>query len=162
MPETKKFLLTRETYEKKQEERKQLNSYLHTEIAKKIAEARAQGDLSENADYDAAMDEQAEVAEKIKELDNMLNNAEISDVDMKTIDRSKVSLGASVTILDTEYDEEETYKLVGSTEANSQLGLISNESPVGMALLGKTEGDTVSVSLENGGSINYKILKIEY
>lgn len=162
MPETKKYLLTKETFEKKQEERKQLNSYLHTEIARKIAEARAQGDLSENADYDAAMDEQAEVAAKIKELDEMLMNAEISDVDIDKLDRNKVSLGATVTILDTEFDEEEKYKLVGSTEANSQAGLISNESPVGKALIGKEKGDTVVVPLESGGTITYKIVNIEY
>ena len=162
MPETKKYLLTKETFEKKQEERKQLNSYLHTEIARKIAEARAQGDLSENADYDAAMDEQAEVAAKIKELDEMLMNAEISDVDIDKLDRNKVSLGATVTILDTEFDEEEKYKLVGSTEADSQAGLISNESPVGKALIGKEKGDTVIVSLESGGTITYKIVNIEY
>lgn len=162
MAEQKKYLLSQETYDKYVEERKELNTYLHVEIAKKIQEARAQGDLSENADYDAAMDEQAEVDSKIKKLDEYINNAQIVETQIGSIDRSKVNVGAQVTLLDTEYDEEETYTIVGSTEANSRENKISNESPVGKALLGHAADETVTVVLPNGGSVVYKILNIRY
>jgi len=162
MAEQKKYLLSQETYDKYVEERKALNTYLHVDIAKKIQEARAQGDLSENADYDAAMDEQAEVDSKIKKLDEYINNAEIVEAQIASADKNKVNVGSKVTILDTEYDEEETYTIVGSTEANSRENKISNESPVGQALLGHSVNDVVTISLPNGGNVVYKILKIQY
>lgn len=162
MSNTKKYLLTRETYDKYVEERAALNTYLHVDIAKKIQEARAQGDLSENADYDAAMDEQAEVDSKIKKLDEYINNAEIVDSSNASIDKTVVNVGSSVKVLDTEYDEEDNFLIVGSTEANSREGKISNESPVGKALLGHKEGDTVVVELPNGGTVTYKVLNVQF
>jgi len=147
MAEQKKYTLSKKTYEEYKSERDRLNSYLHVDIAKKIAEARAQGDLSENADYDAAMDEQAEVAARIKQLDEYINNAEITE-------------SVVIKVLDLEYDEEETYTIVGSTEANSRENKISNESPVGKALLNGKEGEEVKVELPNGSFVIYKVLEI--
>lgn len=160
--ETKKFLLTKESYDKNVQERDRLIKYLRKDIAEKIKVAREQGDLSENADYDAAMDEQAEVDSKIKELEKIINNAEIVDITDSEIDTNKVGIGATVTIRDLDYDETETYKIVGSTEADSRNGKISNESPVGAALIGHKKNDKVVVALPNGGTANYKILSIDF
>ena len=127
------------------------------EVAAKIKEAREQGDLSENAEYDAAKDEQRDIEARIEELEKILKNAEV--VVEEEADLDKVSIGCSVKILDCEFDEELEYKIVGSTEANSLKGKISNESPVGKALLGKQVGDTVTVETP-AGEFSYKVLSI--
>ena len=127
------------------------------EVAEKIKEAREQGDLSENAEYDAAKDEQRDIEARIVDLEKLLKNAEVVVED--EIDLDKISIGCQVKVLDVEEDEEMEFKIVGSTEANSLDGKISNESPVGRALLGKKAGETVDVETQ-AGVIQYKILDI--
>ncbi|MBO5227651.1 MAG: transcription elongation factor GreA, partial [Lachnospiraceae bacterium] len=121
-------------------------------------EAREQGDLSENAEYDAAKDEQRDIEARIEELEKILKNAEVIDED--EIDLDKISIGCVVKVYDCEFEEELDFKIVGSTEANSLQGQISNESPVGMALLGKKKGDVVTVETQ-AGSMQYKVLGIQ-
>ena len=146
----KKNLLTYEGLQKLESERK--------EVAQKIKEAREQGDLSENAEYDAAKDEQRDIEARIDEIEKILKNAEV--VVEEEVDLDKISVGCRVKILDMEYDEELDYKIVGSTEANSLKGKISNESPVGKALLGAKVGEVVTVETQ-AGDLNYKVLEIQ-
>ena len=127
-------------------------------MSDKIKEAREQGDLSENAEYDAAKDEQRDIAARIEEIEKILKNAEVVVED--EVDLDKVSVGCKVKVYDVEFDEEMEFRLVGSTEANSLEGKISNESPVGKALIGAKKGDTVSVEMPSG-VMEYKILEIE-
>ena len=147
----KKNILTYEGLKKLEDELEELKVVKRKEVSQKIKEAREQGDLSENAEYDAAKDEQRDIEARIEELEKILKNAEV--------DLDKVSIGCQVKILDCEFDEELEYKIVGSTEANSLKGKISNESPVGKALLGKKIGDTVTVSTP-AGEFSYKIISI--
>ena len=134
----KKNILTYEGLKKLEDELENLKVVRRKEVSQKIKEAREQGDLSENAEYDAAKDEQRDIEARIEELEKILKNAEV--VVEEEADLDKVSIGCSVKILDCEFDEELEYKIVGSTEANSLKGKISNESPVGKALLGKKVG----------------------
>jgi transcription elongation factor GreA len=127
-------------------------------VAQKIKEAREQGDLSENAEYDAAKDEQRDIEARIEELEKILKNAEV--VDEEEVDLDKINIGCRVKILDIEYNEELEYKIVGSTEANSLAGKISNESPVGRAIIGSMVGDIVTVETP-AGDLQYKILEIQ-
>ena len=129
----KKNLLTYEGLQKLESELHNLKVVKRKEVAQKIKEAREQGDLSENAEYDAAKDEQRDIEARIDEIEKILKNAEV--VVEEEVDLDKISVGCRVKILDMEYDEELDYKIVGSTEANSLKGKISNESPVGKALL---------------------------
>lgn len=158
MSETKKNILTSEGLKKYEDELHELKVNKRQEVAQKIKEAREQGDLSENAEYDAAKDEQRDIEARIEELEKILKNVEVVDED--EIDLNKISIGCQVRILDMEYNEELEYKIVGSTEANSLKGKISNESPVGAALIGKTVGDTVSVETQVG-VLSYKVLEIQ-
>ena len=144
----KKNILTYEGLKKLEDELENLKVVRRKEVSQKIKEAREQGDLSENAEYDAAKDEQRDIEARIEELEKILKNAEV--VVEEEADLDKVSIGCSVKILDCEFDEELEYKIVGSTEANSLKGKISNESPVGKALLGKQVGDTVTVETPAG------------
>ena len=153
----KKNLLTYEGLQKLESELHNLKVVKRKEVAQKIKEAREQGDLSENAEYDAAKDEQRDIEARIEELEKILKNAE--EVVEEEADLDKVSIGCSVKILDCEFDEELEYKIVGSTEANSLKGKISNESPVGKALLGKQVGDTVTVETP-ACEFSYKVLSI--
>ena len=155
--EGKKNLLTYAGLKNLEEELHDLKVVKRKEVAQKIKEAREQGDLSENAEYDAAKDEQRDIEARIEELEKILKNAEV--VVEEEADLDKVSIGCSVKILDCEFDEELEYKIVGSTEANSLKGKISNESPVGKALLGKQVGDTVTVETP-AGEFSYKVLSI--
>ena len=123
------------------------------EVAQKIKEAREQGDLSENAEYDAAKDEQRDIEARIEEIEKILKNAEV--VVEEEVELDKISIGCTVRILDCE-----EYKIVGSTEANSLKGKISNESPVGRALIGSKVGDTVKVETQVG-DLEYKVLEIQ-
>ena len=127
------------------------------EIAQKIKEAREQGDLSENAEYDAAMDEQRDIEARIKELEKMLKNVDVVDED--EIDLQTVNVGCTVKVLDMEFDEEESYTIVGSTEVDLSQNKISNESPIGMALMGAKKGQVVEVHAP-AGIMKYKILSI--
>lgn len=154
----KKTLLTQEGHQKLQDELHELKVVRRKEIAQKIKEAREQGDLSENAEYDAAKDEQREIESRIETIEELLKNAEVVSND--SIDTEKVSVGCKVRILDCEFDEELEYQLVGSTEANSLKGKISNESPVGQALLGRKVGETVDVETQTG-VFQYKVLAIQ-
>ena len=153
----KKNILTYEGLKKLEDELENLKVVRRKEVSQKIKEAREQGDLSENAEYDAAKDEQRDIEARIEELEKILKNAEV--VVEEEADLDKVSIGCSVKILDCEFDEELEYKIVGSTEANSLKGKISNESPVGKALLGKQVGDTVTVETP-AGEFSYKGLSI--
>lgn len=153
----KKNILTYQGLQKLEDELQNLKVVRRKEVAQKIKEAREQGDLSENAEYDAAKDEQRDIEARIEELEKILKNAEV--VVEEEADLDKVSIGCSVKILDCEFDEELEYKIVGSTEANSLKGMISNESPVGKALLGKQVGDTVTVETP-AGEFSYKVLSI--
>lgn len=153
----KKHILTYAGLKQYEDELQNLKVVRRKEVAQKIKEAREQGDLSENAEYDAAKDEQRDIEARIEELEKILKNAEV--VVEEEADLDKVSIGCSVKILDCEFDEELEYKIVGSTEANSLKGKISNESPVGKALLGKKVGDTVTVETP-AGEFSYKVLSI--
>ena len=144
--EAKKTLLTYTGLKKLEDELENLKVVKRKEVAGKIKEAREQGDLSENAEYDAAKDEQRDIEARIEELEKILKNAEVvveDDVDLDTI-----NIGCTVDV----YDK-------GSTEANSLEGKISNESPVGKALIGKKVGDVVAVETQ-AGVIEYEVLKI--
>ena len=155
---TKKNILTSEGLKKLEDELDELIVVKRKEVAQKIKEAREQGDLSENAEYDAAKDEQRDIEARIEEIEKILKNAEIVDED--EVDLGTINIGCQIKILDCEFDEELTYKIVGSTEANSLKGKISNESPVGKALIGKKVGDLVSVETQVG-IVQYKVLDIQ-
>lgn len=154
----KKNILTYEGLKKLEDELQDLKVVKRKEVAQKIKEAREQGDLSENAEYDAAKDEQRDIEARIEEIEKILKNVEVVDED--EVDLDKVSVGCRVKVLDVTYNEEMEFKLVGSTEANSLKGKISNESPVGKALIGAKIGDVVKVETQ-AGSIDYKIVEIQ-
>lgn len=155
--EAKKNILTYEGLKKYEDELENLKVVKRQEVAQKIKEARAQGDLSENAEYDAAKDEQRDIEARIDELEKILKNAEVIVED--EVDLDKINIGCQVKILDIEMNQELDYKIVGSTEANSLKGKISNESPVGRALIGKAVGDSVTIETQVG-ELTYKILEI--
>ena len=154
----KKNILTSEGLKKLEDELDDLIVVKRKEVAQKIKEAREQGDLSENAEYDAAKDEQRDIEARIEEIEKILKNAEIVDED--EVNTDTINVGCQVKILDCEFDEELIYKIVGSTEANSLKGKISNESPVGRALIGKKVGEMVSVDTQVG-TVQYKVLDIQ-
>ena len=153
----KKNILTYEGLKKLEDELQDLKVNQRREIAQKIKEAREQGDLSENAEYDAAKDEQRDIEARIEQIEKILKNAEV--VLDEEIDLDKISIGCLVRVLDVEYDEEEEYKLVGSSEASSLQNKISNESPFGQAVIGAKVGDFVEVEAP-AGVIKYKVLSI--
>ena len=154
----KKNILTYEGLRKYEDELQNLKVVKRKEVAQKIKEAREQGDLSENAEYDAAKDEQRDIELRIEELEKLLKNAEVVVED--EIDVDKINIGCKVKLLDVEYDEEMEFFIVGSTEANSLQNKISNEAPVGHALMGKSVGDVVDVETQ-AGVIQYKVLEIQ-
>ena len=154
----KKNILTLEGLKTLEDELQDLKVNRRREVAEKIKEAREQGDLSENAEYDAAKDEQRDIEARIEEIEKILKNAEV--VAAEDVDLNKISIGCKVKILDLEYNEELEYRIVGSTEANSLKGKISNESPVGKALIGAKKGQTIEVETQVG-MLQYKILEIE-
>ena len=155
--EEKKNILTYEGLKRYEEELHDLKVYKRKEVAQKIKEAREQGDLSENAEYDAAKDEQRDIEARITELEKILKNVEVVVEDEVSSD--KINIGCSVRSRELEWKEEETYKIVGSTVANSLKGKISNVSPVGHALIGSQVGDIVSVE-SPGGLVQYEVLEI--
>jgi len=156
--EEKKNILTYEGLQKLEEELHNLKVVGRKEVAEKIKEAREQGDLSENAEYDAAKDEQRDIETRIEDIEKILKNAEVILED--EIELDKISVGCRVKILDKEFKEELEYKIVGSAEANSLKGRISNESPVGRALIGAKKGDTIAVDTQ-AGRLKYKVLEIQ-
>ena len=154
----KKHILTYAGLKQYEDELQNLKVVRRKEVAQKIKEAREQGDLSENAEYDAAKDEQRDIELRIEELEKLLKNAEV--VVEEEIDTDKINIGCKVKLLDVEYDEEMEFYIVGSTEANSLQNKISNEAPVGRALIGKSVGDVVDVETQ-AGIIQYKVLEIQ-
>lgn len=154
----KKNILTYAGLKQYEEELQDLKLYKRKEVAQKIKEAREQGDLSENAEYDAAKDEQRDIEQRIEALDKLLKNAEVIVED--EIDLDKIGIGCKVKVYDVDFDEEMEFRIVGSTEANSLQNKISNESPVGQALLGRSIGDTIDVETQ-AGTIQYKVLEIQ-
>ena len=153
----KKHILTYTGLKQYEDELQDLKVNKRQEIAQKIKEAREQGDLSENAEYDAAKDEQRDIEARIEQLEKLLKNAEV--VVEEEIDLEKINIGCRVKVLDMEFDEEMEFKIVGSTEANSLQNKISNESPFGQALIGAKVGDIVEVEAP-AGVIKYKVLSI--
>lgn len=156
--EEKKNLLTYAGLKTLEDELHDLKIVKRKEVAQKIKEAREQGDLSENAEYDAAKDEQRDIEARIEEIEKILKNAEVVVED--EVDLGTISVGCKVKVHDMEFDEEMEFKIVGSTEANSLQGKISNESPVGKALIGAKVGDMVSVEMPTG-VMEYKVLEIQ-
>lgn len=157
--EEKKTLLTYSGLKQYQEELEFLKSVKRKEIADKLKVAREQGDLSENAEYDAAKDEQRDIEARIEELEKILKNVEVVDMEEDTHNLDKVSFGLAVKVRDNEFGDEMEFKIVGATEANSLKGKISNESPLGKALIGAKKGDVVSIEAP-AGVIEYTILDI--
>ena len=156
--EEKKNLLTYAGLKALEEELHDLKVIKRKEVVEKIKEAREQGDLSENAEYDAAKDEQRDIEARIEQIEKILKNAEV--VVEEEVDLDKISVGCQVKVLDEEYEEEMEFKIVGSSEANSLKGKISNESPVGRALLGHSVGDEIIVETQ-AGEMKYKVLGIQ-
>ncbi len=154
----KKNILTYAGLKQYEDELQNLKVVKRKEVAQKIKEAREQGDLSENAEYDAAKDEQRDIELRIEELEKLLKNAEVVVED--EIDLEKINIGCKVNVLEIDEDEEMEFRIVGSTEANSLQNKISNESPVGQALLGRKVGDVVDVETQVG-IIQYKVLEIQ-
>ena len=154
----KKNIITYESVKKYEEELHDLKVNRRREVAQKIKEAREQGDLSENAEYDAAMDEQRDIEARIEKLEKILKNAEV--VDEEEIATDKVSIGCVVKIKDVNAKKEMTYKIDAPTEANPLKGIISYESPVGAGLIGKKVGETVTIEAP-AGELKFKVLDIQ-
>lgn len=156
--EAKKRLLTYAGLKALEDELENLKVVKRKEVAGKIKEAREQGDLSENAEYDAAKDEQRDIETQIAELEEILKNAEV--VQDNNTDKDAIKMESVVKLHDVEYDEDIEYVIVGSSEADSLNNKISNESPLGAAMLGKKVGDTVKVEAP-AGVIEYKIISVQ-
>jgi len=152
-----KTKLTKAGLKKLQDELRELIDVTREEVKKQLAEARAQGDLSENADYDAARNKQAEVEARIKQIEDILNNYELIEESGKN--KNKVSLGSTVTLEFLDKGEEKTYQIVGTVEADPFNGKISNACPLGEAIVGKSVGDVVEVKSIKSYSV--KIVKFE-
>ena len=153
----KKTVITQEGLRKHEEELQELKTVRRKDVALKLKEARTQGDLSENAEYDAAKDEQVDIETRIAQIEKILRTAEVIDED--DLDSNAISIGSKVRILDVEFNEVLDYSIVGSTESDPMAGKISNESPLGMALLSSKIGDIVTVDAPQG-NIQYKVLEI--
>ena len=154
----KKVILTYEGLKKMEEELENLKTVRRKEVAEKIKEARGQGDLSENAEYDAAKEEQAEIESRIVVLEKMLRNAEVIDDD--EVNNEIISVGSTVRLYDFEFEEEVEYSIVGSAEADPMNGKISNESPVGVGLIGHKLGETVVIETPSG-EVKFRVDEIK-
>ena len=152
------LLLTQEGYDNIVAEYDELVSVRRAEVAARIKEAISYGDISENAEYDSAKNEQAELEERIHQLEEMLRKAKI--VQEEDVKGDKVNIGLKVTVKDIDTGDKEVFSIVGATESDPFNGKISTESSVGKALIGKKKGETVSIEVPDG-IINYKIMKIE-
>ena len=153
----KEFKLSPQRLTELQEELNYLKTVREKEVAEQIKEARSFGDLSENSEYDEAKNEQGKLYSRIAEIENILDNCVVIE---ESTEGAYIRLGSVVTVLDKEFDETLVYKIVGSQEADPMNGAISEDSPFGKALLGKNEGDDVTVEAP-AGSIQYKVLKVE-
>ncbi len=152
------LLLTQEGYDNIVAEHEELVSVKRAEVAARIKEAISYGDISENAEYDSAKNEQAELEERIHQLEEMLRKAKIVQED--DVKGDKVNIGLKVTVKDIDTGDKEVFSIVGATESDPFNGKISTESSVGKALIGKKKGETVAIEVPDG-IINYKIMKIE-
>lgn len=157
MENAKEILVTKEGLEKLENELEELKVVRRKEVAEKIKQALAFGDLSENSEYDEAKNEQAQVEARIAQIEGMLKVARV--VDDANISTDAVSVGTKVKLLDVEFEEEEEYAIVGSSEADPSQNRLSYESPVGKALLGRKVGEVVEVEVP-AGKIQFKILDI--
>ncbi|MBQ4515686.1 MAG: transcription elongation factor GreA [Clostridia bacterium] len=153
----KEVILTYEGLKAIEEELEYLKTQKRKEISEKIKVALGFGDLSENAEYDEAKNEQAEVEMRIVKLEKMLKNAKV--IDDENISTDAVAIGCKVKVLDIDFDEEAEYYIVGSTEADPSKNMLSDESPVGKALIGAKAGDTITVEAPNG-EFQMKVLEI--
>ena len=151
--------MTAEGYQALQEEIRHLKTVERERIIKAIAEARAHGDLSENAEYHAAKEQQAWNEARVAELEDKLSRAEV--IDVSKLSGDKVQFGATVTLIDEDTEKEVTYQIVGDLEADVSKGKISLSSPIARALIGKSAGDFVEVNTPGGGK-SYEIVKVEY
>ena len=154
----KQIVLTNDGLKKLEEELEYLKTEKRQEVKEKIKEALAFGDLSENSEYDEAKNEQGQVEVRIMQIEKMLKNVKI--IDKKEINTKIVSIGSKVKIHDVEEDEDIVYTIVGSTEADPMKNKISDESPVGKALIGAKVGETVQVAVPSGETLEFTILKI--
>ena len=154
----KEYKLSAERLEELKQELNYLKTVREKEVADQIKEARSFGDLSENSEYDEAKNEQGKLYSRIAEIENILANCSV--IEETDSDPDTVRLGSKITVMDTVLDEEETYQVVGSQEADPMNGRISEESPFGKALLGKRIGDTVIVDAP-AGNIEYKVVSIQ-
>ena len=159
MSNTKEFYVTTVGLEEMENELKELKEVKRPQVIDALKYARELGDLSENAEYDAAKDEQRDIELRIEEIDNILKNAEV--VVEEDVDVNVINVGCKVKLRDLEFDEEMEYKIVGSTEADCLNGKISNESPVGLALIGSKVGDKIEVEVPSGELVQYEILEIQ-
>lgn len=157
MEDKKEILLTQEGYQKLEDELEILKTVRRREVADRIKVAISFGDISENAEYDEAKNEQAQVEERIIKLESMIRRSVI--IDESKIDSNVVTIGSIVKVNDMDFEEEVEYTIVGSAEADPYEGKISNESPVGKALLGRTIGDIVDVQVPDGVA-KFEILEI--
>ena len=150
--------MTSEGLEKLEQELEELKTVKRKDIADKIKLAISFGDLSENSEYDEAKNEQAMIEARIAQLQAMIKNAKV--LDLENADRNSVSVGMKVRLKDIDFDEEEIYHIVGSTETDPDNGRISDESPIGKGLLGHKVGEKVSIPVPSGAVINYEILEM--
>ena len=157
MAENMKQKYTKQGYQDLVDELKYLKLTRCEEIKEQIAVARGFGDLSENAEYDEARNEQAKVEARIQELESLIENAEI--IDESTMDVRSISLGSIVKLMDEDFDEEITYSIVGSNQADPLENKISDQSPIGRALMGKKAGDSVTVTAP-AGELRFKVLEV--
>ncbi|WP_296629016.1 transcription elongation factor GreA [uncultured Negativibacillus sp.] len=153
------IVMTQEGYNDLVKELNELKTTRRAEISEKIRIARGFGDLSENSEYDEAKNEQAIVEARILTLENQLKNVKI--IEKSQLDKGTVSLGSFVTIRDVEFGDELTYRIISSVESSNDMSTITDESPVGKALLGHKAGDSVMVTVPSGAKIEYQIIKIE-
>lgn len=153
----KQILLTKQGLEALQEELDELKVVKRKEIAEKIKVALSFGDLSENSEYDEAKNDQAKIENRINEIEAMLKNAKL--IDESAVNDNTVNVGTTFCLLDVEFNEETEYKMVGSAEADPMNGKISDESPIGKAVLGHSAGETV-VAVTPDGELEFKIVKI--
>ena len=160
MPQNNEVMMTYEGLKKLEEELEYLKTEKRKEVSERIKVALGYGDLSENSEYDEAKTEQAQVEMKIVELENTLRNAKV--IDEEEVDNKIVQVGNKVKVHDMEFDEDVEYTIVGPTEVDLSQGKISNESPIGKALLGKKKNEVAEAVLDNGESLKFKILKISF
>lgn len=153
------IVMTKEGYDDPVKELNELKTTRRAEISEKIRVARGFGDLSENSEYDEAKNEQAIVEARILTLENQLKNVKI--IEKSDTVKGTVSLGSFVTIRDVEFGDEMTYRIISSVESSNDMSTITDESPVGKALLGHKAGETVEVTIPSGAQIEYQIIKVE-